>query len=533
MDGLRLFQLAIVGIGLLLIAPSLTMQRRGQPFPPARWALAIMALVSLGLAAVLVVQQFSTPLHLDVMEGVVLQHAQRAAFGLPIYAEPTPEFVALAYNPLYYVIAVPVSWVLGMNLTTLRLVAAFGMLGSVASIFLIVRRRTGSLWWGLLAAGLFAAAYRAMDSYLNTAHSDSWFLFCALLGTEFLDRNRSRRWNAAGVLLLVASFWFKQHGALFVVGGVLYATARAMREQGTARGLWGSLPYWLVAAVGGPGLYLTLGPQLFGPRFLYFTWEVPRSWSLFNLSTVYRFGRYVLDYFPLLAVFGAIYTILGEKLRPWWPNIWQVFFVVAGLTGMMGALDSGSADNVFIAMSAAFVLVGVLGLEATARQWASISRFGLHFIAAFVSFAALAYNPLPLLIPGGAQASYDDLLAMLKGVDGAVYAPDIGQLQAEYTLYPAAHWVALEDMIRGAGNSTANNPLVRSLLAVLEEPSAGAYLLLNQPLEELPLFAYLGESYVLETDFGERFAALRLPPKRFEHGYPRYLYRFVGENAAG
>lgn len=532
MDGLRALQLVVLGIGLLLVAVEVVTHRRGKPLPAARLALAAVAVFSLGLMSVIVAQQFSTPLHLDVMEGAVLQHAQRAAQGLPIYSEPAPEFVALAYNPLYYVIAVPVSWLLGMNLTTLRVVAVIGMVGCTVMVFLIVRRRTDSPWWGLLAAGLFAAAYRAMDSYLNTAHSDSWFLFCALLGTDLLDRNRSRSWNVAAVLILVASFWFKQHGALFVIGGVLYVSSRTMREQGPVRGLIGSWPYWLVAVVGGPGLYLTLGPTLFGPRFSYFTWEVPRSWSLVNLSTVYRLGRYVLDNFPLLAALGAVYAVLGEKIHLQWANIWQVFLVAAVMTGIMGALDSGSADNVFIALACAFVLVGVLGLEALARKWAFVRRLGVHYAALLVSFVALMFNPLPLLIPADARASYDDLLAMLQSVNGTVYAPDIGQLQTNYTLFPAAHWVALEDMIRGAGNSTANNQLVRSLLEPLEQPANGGYLLLNQPLEDLALFAYLGEFYVLDTDFGERFAALRLPPKRFEHGYPRYLYRFAGEGAA-
>jgi len=36
----------------------------------------------------------------------------------------------------------------------------------------------------------------------------------------------------------------------------------------------------------------------------------------------------------------------------------------------------------------------------------------------------------------------------------------------------------------------------------------------------------LNETYTLEVDFGDRFKPLSVLPKRFFHGWPRYLYRY-------
>ena len=65
----------------------------------------LAAVGNLLLVAFLWTRQVDFPLNLDLMEGTVLQHVQRAAAGVPIYAAPSAAFVALAYNPLYYEVA--------------------------------------------------------------------------------------------------------------------------------------------------------------------------------------------------------------------------------------------------------------------------------------------------------------------------------------------------------------------------------------------------------------------------------------------
>ena len=145
------------------------------------------------------------------------------------------------------------------------------MFGAGSVIFLAVRRNTYSNWWSLMALGLFAAAYRVMDTYLDNAHADSWLLFTVLLGCYVIDQSRSQARNMLGVLLMVSAFWFKQHGALFVIGALLYLTYRDGWQK--------SWKMWFLAIVLGPGLYLAAPSSLFGPRFHYFTWEVPSRWS--------------------------------------------------------------------------------------------------------------------------------------------------------------------------------------------------------------------------------------------------------------
>ena len=160
-------------LGILLIAIEVSQSRRkGRLANIATWALGFIAVASLFSLVFLSFNHINFPLNLDLMEGTVLQHFQRAMAFEPIYPEPTPGYVPLAYNTLLYVLAMPFGWVFGPSLFTLRLIAILGALGSGLIIYLVVKEKTRSLWWGLLAVGLFAAAYRVMDAYLDTAHSD-------------------------------------------------------------------------------------------------------------------------------------------------------------------------------------------------------------------------------------------------------------------------------------------------------------------------------------------------------------------------
>jgi hypothetical protein len=514
---------AVLGLGLVLLAIEVLLPSR-RAARAAEAGLAALSVLNAAFLVFLCLDHMRFPLFLELMEGTIFQHFQRAAAFQPIYTSPAPGFVPLAYNPLYYVVAVPFSWIFGASLGTLRLVASLAAVGSGAVLFWVARRKTGSAWWGLVAAGLFAAAYRVMDASLDNAHSDSCFLLAALLGSLVIDRSRSRAGELSGVALLAASFWFKQHGALFLIGGLAFLTAR----NGPRR----SLPHWLLGAILGPGAYLLAGPTLFGPFFHYFTWQVPRNWTEVNVETFRRYGKFIYRSYPVLAWAGCclvLWNALWQRKRV---DIWQVQLVFATLSGLMGAFDPGSSDNVFIAMGTWFVLVGVLGLETAAGLSAAIRRYRLHLVALFTAFAALTYDPREVMVSPRARESYQDLIGLLRGLDGPVYAPWLGQLPTDYQLRPAVHWVALDDLLRGPGRDTRDQPLTRRLVAPALDPGGPAYLLTHQPLEDRPEIAFLSERYVLQQDMGERFKALRLLPKRWDHGWPRYLYRFKQGGAA-
>ncbi len=488
------------------------------PTPPrfVRHLITFYCLAHILFLAWLFVNHVRFPLLLDLMEGTVLQHVERAAAGKFVYPEPTAEYVPLAYNVGYYLLAVPFTSVFGVNLATLRLVAILGTVISGIIVGLAVHQQTRSRWWAFVAVGLFAAAYRVMDAYLDTAHSDSWLLCSALLGTCILDRRRSLGWSLVGVAVLASAFWFKQHGAIFTIGGVLYVTFR----DGWRR----AMPCWVLAALLGPVSYLLLGPALFGPRYHYFTWTVPAQWSTLNPRTLYVYFGFVAISYPLLstvAAFSWARTVIVEKGRF---GAWHAQAVSAMLTGAMAAMDNGCSFNVFIPMGTWFIILGSIGLAdlASSPRW---RRFGAPWCALGVTLAVFVYDPRTVIMPADASSRLEEMVSTLKALGRSVYAPTLGQLPGEYRLYPAAHWVALADMSRGPFSSAiTGREWVQNLLSPMQTRQPRPAILTHAPLHEQHGVQFLASEYELAADFGDRFRALRTLPGRYDHGWPRYLY---------
>jgi hypothetical protein len=480
---------------------------------------AAYALAYILFMAFLWLNHITYPFNLEAMELTVLVHVRRAMTGLPIYAEPASDFTALAYNPLYYYLSIPFAWLLGAKLFTLRLVSILAMAGSGFIIFLTVQRSTGSRWWALMALGLFAAAYRAMETYLDNALPDSAMLFAVLLGCYLIDQNRSPFRNLLGVFFTVVAFWFKQPGAFFAAGAVLYLTWRDGWRKSSA--------YWLLALVLGPGLYLAATDWLFGPRFRFFTSEMPRHWLQFDLRNILRVGKFLAKSYIVLAILSlatSVCTLLRERNRS---SIWFAMLPVAIISGIPGFLDPESANNLYIPLGIWFIITAVIGLEYLTSHHSMVKRWGLHLLAVGMSFTLLYYSPASVIVSRQAAAAYQDLVSYLRLVDGPVYAPWIGQLQDGYEFYPAVHWVPMTDILRGPEVAKQGNATIRALLEPVLHPVGKAYILTSFPLEGDPALAFLTDRYVLDRDFGERFAPLTTLPKRFNFGGPRYLYKYV------
>ncbi len=515
--------MSIAQIGLLVSTGSLAVtyavgRRRGM-LRVARWIenlIAAYALVYIIVLAYVAVNHLTFPLNLEAMELTMVQHLKRVAAGVPLYAEPTPEFVPLAYNPLFFYLALPVSRILGVSLTALRFVAVVGMLGIGAVVFFAVRRNTSSDWWGVIAVGLFAAAYRAMDTYLDNAHADSWMLFAVLAGAYLIDLSRSRWTNLIGVILAVAAFWFKQSGGVFAIGIILFLTYREGRRA------W---PYWLTVALLGPVLYLLAPASLLGPRFHYFTYTVPSSWSSLDVSAIARLVRFTGQNYLMLSLLAGAGFLLSLKRRPL--SVWMFLLPFAFASAVLGVMDSESNNNVLIPFGVWLIICGALALHGLQRRLPGFQRAGLHVAVLGISFALLFFPPRSVLVSAEADTAHADLVSFLDALEGPVYAPWLGQLPAGYQFNPGVHWVPLTDMFRGSGNDFGDKAELRPFLESVIHPEAQqAYILMNFPLEQDPAIGFLREYYVLEEDLGERFMALSTLPKRYNLGWPQYLYRY-------
>lgn len=492
------------------------------------WATLVGVAITLSLLLLIVfVNHLGSP---EITRGTILETVRRLLHGLPLYPSPSANFVPLAYNPLFPVLAAAFASVLGATPATLRLTAIVGSAGCWLIIFLAVRHETRSTGFGLLAAGLFAGAYAAFDCYLDYAQSDSWMLFCALLGLYVLQITRARKWNVLAIVLLCAAFWFKQVGALFAIAGVSYVTWRD--------GPFRAAPYWMVAGICGPLAYFLLGPRVFGKEFLYYTYEVPAAWTTFNLREFGRPAEYFLLHWPVLASVSVIGAVRALRIRREL-NVWTLSFPFVILTAILGSLDY-SENNVYMPLDVWFIVLALTLLAGWTRSGergdrgspTRTMRNALAIGAVATSFAVNFYAPRSVLVPRGAWRAYHALVEQVGQLEGLVYMPSVGQLPTLRLPIPV-HWVPLEDLVRGPGRNEANSPLVRAILRPLLNPHGKAYIFTDRPLESQPVLAFLKSDYVLIADMGKRYESLRAMPGRYSgNTWPRYLYAYRRANSS-
>lgn len=433
------------------------------------------------------------PAVIEMMEATVLQHVERAAAGQPIYTEPSHDFVALAYNPGFYFASLPMTWLLGVNFTALRMLAVLALAGVGAVIFLAVRQQTLDRFWALAAAGLFAAGYKAMDAYLDSAHSDSSMLLCAVAGSWLL----ARRNVIAGMIALTCAFWFKQQAVWFVIAAIVFE--RSLTAMAIPL-LLGAIPY------------VFAGKALFGSHFHYHTWEVPRAWMDAAGASPAQLLRILAGpCLPLLV--PAVWRVLGTVRRP---TIWHFQLAAAAMIALAGMLDTGSSNNVYAPLVTMLILFAVFGLASMAKF-----DFALSAVALILSFLAMANDPRDLMLPRDAASNYTEFLAYAKSLDGTVWAPKFGQLPEKPFAY-GAHWVAIYDLIRGPGRDERAHPITQRLLTPRPD-----FLIMHNELEPDPVLGFLASEYRLHEDLGDRFRPLGNVPHRFGIVWPRLVYRRV------
>jgi hypothetical protein len=237
-------------------------------------------------------------------------------------------------------------------------------------------------------------------------------------------------------------------------------------------------------------------------------------------------AEYVKKFYLVLALAGLWGAYRALRSRS--VGILELQLGAAFLSAFMASLDPGSTYNVFIPMGAFCILCG--SIELARMDERAVTFFGarLSYVVALLAFATLLYDPRMFWLPSSARSSYAELQETIRDLPGPVYAPGIGQFVDGPQLTPAAHWVALEDMMRGPHRTSADTARARHILDALRHPATTAFVLTNQPLAAMPEpVNELAPSYVIVEDFGSRFAPLTALPRPTNPGWPRYLYRFA------
>lgn len=368
--------------------------------------------------------RFRYPFELEWASGAMRDACAHVVNGQPLYPPPGGGWFPYEYPPFYFWVSAVVMRVFGdVSYSAMRLVSIVSTLGSAVLIVLWVRdllrvdkveestqpdRRP--LLWGLIAAGLFLAAYRLTGAWYDIERLDMLFLLLSLAGTYALERaitqNRILALITSAVLFMLA-FLTKQQAVLFIVGGL---AALLWLRRGRQALVFGALS---VALCGGAVVALNAAT---GGWFGYYCFKVP----LANGIQPYLVGQFLLGDMPLFAPVIASVIVLGVSvIRSKESRNRYVLLACITAMGLAGSLLSrahwGGDQNVLIT---GYVFLGIAACVLAGQAERHYPAAGLSIYALLLAqLLVMVYRPgaqLPTEANRSAGARYQELVQNLE-----------------------------------------------------------------------------------------------------------------------
>ncbi|MFG1680918.1 glycosyltransferase family 39 protein [Nonomuraea sp. NPDC049269] len=412
---------------------------------------AAAGLVAMAVYVGVAVSRLGYPYALEWLEGNSLVEVERLLTGRPLYSAPTVDYVPDAYPPLYFATSAALASVLGVSYLPLRLVSLVASLGCFVLLTRLVQRETGDLAAGVAAAGLYAATYFAVDSWLDFARVDSLFLLLSLAGLYLARWMRRPGGAVAAGLLLAAAFLTKQSALAEAVA----ITAALL--CGPRRRLGGWLAVTFAAVMGLTTLVWGLSSHGW---YVFYVFELLAQHRLHHAAFTEFWTRYLL---PALGfALGAV--LLAVRRTPLLIGLGCLALVVEGYAGLVHA---GGAVNNMLPVYVAVALLAGIGMGGSTPS----PRGAVAGLLVLAQIAVLAVSTLDAdrVVPGPADRRVGDRLRTWLGeFDGPVAVFSDPGLNVVAGLPPVAHRAAAADILRGTDRS-AQAELERSIARAVTE----------------------------------------------------------------
>jgi hypothetical protein len=374
-------------------------------------------------------------------ESIVLDETHRLAAGQPLYAPPTAlPLTVTAYPPVYYISVSLLQQISGdTSYSVGRIVSVAAACASALLIAWSVRRLTGRLPPGLLAAGLFVTQNLTVVLWAPTHRVDMLALCFALSGLALATAGRT---TLAALPLALAVLTKQTYVAAPVcIAFAIWPHRRALFS-------FGALFVGSVLLAVGVGSWLT-GDELLWHTVIANANPFDMDYFAAMLSAFAQFNA--LPLVAAAALFGL--PVRGAE------RLWRTYFLLSGLIALATVGKIGASSNYWLELTAATsVLIGILAARvsepsAVRAAFASAGLAGLVLaslltcIPAYQATMAQA-TAMAMSGPSADSARRIEAAALVANETGPVFTddPDLALLAGKrvefeliYTLLAVQH----------------------------------------------------------------------------------------------
>ncbi|MCU1490300.1 MAG: hypothetical protein JWM85_1705 [Acidimicrobiaceae bacterium] len=463
------------------------------------------ALVPIGLYLFVAVHRIGYHFELEWLEGGAVGLVDRVVHGHDLYGPPSLTSVPWPYPPLYFWVSAALAKIIGVGFLAPRLISFSASIGSLLLLARIVWEETRSWSGGLVAAGLFAAAFHASGDWYDLARVDSLFIFLTLLTLYLARRATTVRAGAVVGLFGFLAFFTKQSAALGVAFALVFLLTWRPKVGSSAIGVAGGL-----AALS----TVVMDAVTHGWYRYYVFQELPGQGLVAHNASHFWTRTLWHDSHPIVIVgIGLVLAGLAGRNHRLAMGYWCA--AAAGLlaTAWLSQQHVGGYLDVLMPAFAALALGGglawgwTLGTSPTARSAPPAAKLGRSRPALRAAlFAAVAasvslqlanwWYPAARQIPTSADARAGaQLLSAIRAIPGQVVVLNHPWYAEEAGKAPSGQGEAIRDIIR-AGPSPARRALEANLRRQLSSVNA---LILDDPGDEIGIASVIGRQFVRTT----------------------------------
>lgn len=403
--------------------PDRTAQPLNWGMSALRWGLLAGALLYVAVYVGVAAARMGYPYELEWTEGRMADHVARIVAGEKAYVRPALEFKSVGYPFLYYYVSAAAAKVTGVSIFPLRLVAFLSSLGSLALIFLFVRRETKDWYAGALGACFFAAAYKLSGGYYDVARCDSLLVALLLAGLYVVRFYASWPATALAALLFSLAMLTKQTALLVTLAALPWCFVRDWRK--------GAAMTLAIGAITGGSILIM--DAVHDGWYRYFTLTAIARHTLREGEGLRFWTRDLLT--PLPVAFAMSLFFLGRLCSP---SRWRdgVFYVCTTgslvFVGWIGIWSDGGDRNALIPTYAAAALLFGLSFHAICdaarnRPRRQAIAAALYVLCLF-QMVLLVYNPKSFIPTKEDREAGRRLVETMRGIQGEVWLTFHGYL---------------------------------------------------------------------------------------------------------
>lgn len=425
----------------------------------------------LGAFLVVALLRLSYPFDLEWMEGGAVDHVVRVLRSEPLYVRPQTGFIPFEYPPLYFYVSAAVAKIVGVGYFPLRLVSLLSAIACFVCIHRLATIETGRRFYGLVAAGLFAATFRAGGAWLDLARVDSLFLALFLLAILIIRSRTSEPWHLVAGIVLALSYLTKQTALAMAVPVVLHALVTRPRA-----GCW--LAGGLVAVAVPSTVLLHVVSEGW---FTFYVWSFPFKHPFAHPVWTTFWTNDMFGVVPLALAAAAV--VLAQQLlkRTRDELFWPAVFV-----GMVGGayrsrLQTGGYDNVLlpafavIAMMASLAMAHLADAYRERRSAQAVFVEAATYTACVLQLGMLAFDPRTQIPRAADREAGAHLLRLVAGIPGDVLVPYHGYVSTAVGKPPQAHLMQVFDILKVGDTHSAQ--LAEAFRSAIRAADFGAIIL--------------------------------------------------------